>query len=167
MSICNSVQRVKASKIVFSCYSEGCHNCSGMNLQMLWWHICREPSKIKRIFCIALIASFARDALFREKLKFMLLKNMFHVWYIIDVTEQQRAYSFDLWKQANETVLASIDINSLVLAPGPGEVVYYTEQLLQTIYKQICIIAYNCVKSVDKVCITALRLDYRTFLCTN
>lgn len=92
---------------------------------------------------------------------------MFHVWYIIDVTEQQLVYSFDLWKQANETVLASIDINSLVLAPGPGEVVYYTEQLLQTIYKQICIIAYNCVKSVDKVCITALRLDYRTFLCTN
>lgn len=92
---------------------------------------------------------------------------MFHVWYIIDVTEQQLAYSFDLWKQANETVLASIDINSLVLAPGPGEVVYYTEQLLQTIYKQICIIAYNCVKSVDKVCITALRLDYRTFLSTN
>lgn len=58
----------------------------------------------------------------------MPLKNMFHVWYIIDVTEQQLAYSFDLWKQANETVLASIDINSLVLAPGPGEggILYWT-----------------------------------------
>lgn len=62
---------------------------------------------------------------------------MFHVWYIIDVTEQLLAYSFDLWKQANETVLASININTSnsVLAPGLGEGVYYTEQLLQVIYK--------------------------------